>query len=91
VIEADFYQPFADGKRDETLRRLTRNAHLGGDLFLRIASNVVKPAGAGGIIKPGRSVLVSGSHSYHLVPRAIIAKHAIAASAIDAKGQVSRG
>src|SRR5690606_37074920 len=46
MIEAHLDQSLADGEGHEALRGLARDAHLGGDLFLRVAGDIIEPAGA---------------------------------------------
>jgi hypothetical protein len=57
MIEPDFDETLADGERDESLRRLTRDAELARDFVLRVAGDVVEPACARGFVK-SQSVLI---------------------------------
>src|SRR5690606_10952156 len=62
VVEPDLYQALADRERDEALRRLARNAHLGGDFLLGIAGHVIEPAGARGIVQAVCVCVLSRCH-----------------------------
>ena len=52
MIEPHLDQLLADRERDETLRRLARHAELARDLVLRVAGDVVEPAGARRVVEP---------------------------------------
>jgi hypothetical protein len=52
MIEPDFDQPLTDRQRNEALGGLARNAELAGDLVLRVASDVIEPTGARGLVEP---------------------------------------
>ncbi len=52
MIEPDLDQPLAHRERNEALRGLARNAELARDLVLRVAGDVIEPAGARGVVEP---------------------------------------
>ncbi|MNY20267.1 hypothetical protein D3C86_1537390 [compost metagenome] len=60
MIEPDLDQPLGDGQRYQPLRRLPGYAHGSGDLVLRAARDIIKPASTRRIIKPSMCVVPSG-------------------------------
>ena len=57
MVEPDLDQPLAHRKRNQALRRLTRNAELAGDLVLGVARDVIEPARARRLVQ-SQTVLV---------------------------------
>ena len=51
MIDTYPHEPLRHGERDQPLRRLTRNAKLGRDLILRVAGDIIEPAGAGRVVQ----------------------------------------
>ena len=51
MIEPHFDEAFADRQGDQALRGLAGDSELAGDLVLRIARDIVEPAGAGRFIE----------------------------------------
>ena len=49
--------PSDSGERDQPLRRLPRHAELRGDLVLRVAGDIIEPAGARRVVEPVRCLL----------------------------------
>src|SRR5690242_944391 len=52
VVQPHLDKALADGERDQPLCRLARNAKLGRDLVLRVAGDVIEPAGPRRFIEP---------------------------------------
>ncbi len=70
VIEAHLDQPIRHRPADQTLGTLATDAHLGGDLVLRHATDVVEPPRAGGLILDGGfGVGLGGGGAAHFGPR----------------------
>ena len=53
MVEPDLDQPLRHRHRDEPLRRLPRHPEFLRHLVLRVAGDVIEPAGARGVIEPG--------------------------------------
>ena len=53
MVDPDLDEAFRNGKRHQPLRGLPGDAELAGDLILRVAGDVVEPAGAGRLVQPG--------------------------------------
>src|SRR5690606_41007899 len=64
MVEADPDQPFRNRQRDQALCRLARDAKLGGDLVLRVAGDIVEPAGTGCVVKPAAAAFLSRTHAF---------------------------
>src|SRR6185503_2425512 len=62
MIEPDLDQAFADGERDQALRRLTRDVELARDLFLVVAGDIVKPTRTCGVVKPPPTLILPIAH-----------------------------
>ncbi|MNT71487.1 hypothetical protein D3C72_2099780 [compost metagenome] len=60
MIEPDLDQTLGNGQRHQPLRRLPGYAHGSGDLILRAAGDIIKPARACRIIQPSMCVVSSG-------------------------------
>ena len=64
MIEPDLDQALADGERDEALRRLARDAELARDLVLRVAGDVIEPAGARRFVEPQTLLIRPARHQF---------------------------
>src|SRR6185437_10583547 len=62
MIEPDLDQAFADGERDQALRRLTRDVELARDLFLVVAGDIVKPTRTCGVVEPPPTLILPIAH-----------------------------
>ena len=62
MVDADLDQSFRHRQRHQALRRLARHAELGRDLVLRIAGDIVEPAGARRVVEPVAARLLARSH-----------------------------
>ena len=52
MVEPHLDQPLRHRHGNEPLRRLPRDAELLGDLVLRVAGDVIEPAGARRVVEP---------------------------------------
>ena len=68
MVDANLDEPGRHRQRHEPLGALPRDAELDGDLLLRVARDVVEPAGARRVVETGRGLLRRLAHP-RLLPR----------------------
>lgn len=59
---SDADEAFRHRQRHQALRRLARNAELGGDLVLRVAGDIIQPPGARRVVQPCVAAVLPDTH-----------------------------
>jgi hypothetical protein len=68
MVDADLYEALRHRERHQPLRGLARYAELAGYLVLRVAGDIIKPAGARRLVEPRLAAFLPDIHPLLTLP-----------------------